>query len=173
MSRAQRLLVAGLTALVAVLVVRGLSSGSQAAGDPVVGREAPALSGTTLDGDRLAEQRWRGRTTVVNVWASWCGPCREELPVLAAFAAQAGPGVAVVSIDTRDGPAAARSLLEEVEAQGLVAVQDRDGRMAVDWGATGVPETFVVGPDGVIRARVRGGVTRSWLEREVAAWRAG
>ncbi len=169
MSSRSRLVLGGVAVVLAVVLLGRLDGASSSAGDPVLGRSAPTVSGTTLDGQEFQRSTWTGRTTIVNVWASWCGPCREELPRLAAFAEEAGPGVDVVTLDTRDGPAAARSLLEETGAQHLLAVQDRDGRMAVDWGATGVPETFVVGPDGKIRARVRGGVTQAWLEQQVTS----
>lgn len=170
----------GFTALLAAVVVvvlvgillRGALAGSTSgSADPLIGRPAPALAGQTLSGQELRRHSWRGAVTVVNIWASWCGPCRDELPLIAAFAEQAPRGVRVVTIDTRDGPAAARSLLQEVGARGLLAVLDPDGRMAVDWGVTGVPETFLVDADGLIRARTRGGVTHEWLREQVSRWR--
>ncbi len=79
----------------------------------------------------------------------------------------AGPGL---TIDTRDGPVAARSLLHEVDATDLPVVQDPDGRLAVDWGATGIPETFVVDATGTVRARSRGAVTLEWLQEQARQW---
>ncbi len=169
--RALVVLAVAVVVVAAVALGRSLSTGSSKPRDPLLNRPAPQLSGTTLTGKTFRHASWRDHVTIVNIWASWCGPCRDELPAIAAFVDRAGPHVDVVTINTRDGPVAARSLLEEVHATGLVAVEDPHGRMAVRWGATGVPETFVVDSDGVIRARARGGVTTSWLERQVDRWR--
>jgi cytochrome c biogenesis protein CcmG/thiol:disulfide interchange protein DsbE len=141
-------------------------------GGALAGKRAPALAGTTITGDRF---RWRsqGRVTVVNIWASWCGPCREELPTLVQLQHQwAGHGVRLVTIDTKDGPVAARSFLHRLRVSDLLAVSDPEGRLAVAWGATGVPETVVVDRDGVVRARWLGAVRRDWLDEELQRWTA-
>jgi cytochrome c biogenesis protein CcmG/thiol:disulfide interchange protein DsbE len=173
-TRVRGVVVLGAAVLVVAALVlgRGALSGSAAgASFPLEGKPAPAVSGSTLAGDTVSREHWRGGVTVVNIWASWCGPCRQELPIIAAFARHAaGSRVRVLTIDTRDGPAAARSLLDEVGAKDLPVVQDPAGRLAVAWGVTGVPETFVVDHRGVIRALARGGVTRDWLEEQVSRW---
>lgn len=155
----------------AVAAARGTFAGAPAdAPDPLVDQPAPAVSGPTLGGGRVQQASWSRGVTIVNIWASWCGPCRSELPVIAAFARDAGRGVRVLTIDTRDGPVAARSLLQEVDATDLPVVQDPNGRLAVDWGATGIPETFVVDATGTVRARSRGAVTLDWLQEQVRRW---
>lgn len=167
-----------LTLAAAVLVgvaVTAYQRGSldPASGDatfPLQGEPAPELRGTTLEGQQYRMRPRDSALTIVNVWASWCGPCRQELPMIADFTRRRGDRVRVVTVDTRDGPAAARSLLEEVDATDLLAVQDPSGRIAVDWGATGVPETFVVDADGIIRARAVGEVTEEWLAEQVDRW---
>jgi cytochrome c biogenesis protein CcmG/thiol:disulfide interchange protein DsbE len=137
----------------------------------MVGSPAPALSGTTLDGSHYVLHPARGHVTVVNIWAAWCAPCRSEIPrVVHAAAAYRSRGVRVVTIDTRDGPTAARALLADVHAQHLLAVEDPDGRLAISWGATGVPETVVVDGHGIVRARWLGAVSRGWLNAEVRRW---
>lgn len=135
----------------------------------LVGRTAPTLAGRTVGG---AEYRWHpGRVTVVDIWASWCGPCRQELPMIAAFAASwRSRGVQVVTVDTRDGTTPARTFLDQVGARKLVAIHDPDGRLAVTWGATGIPETFVVDATGVIRAHWAGPVDAATLSSEVVRW---
>ncbi|WP_310963401.1 TlpA family protein disulfide reductase [Nocardioides terrisoli] len=169
---AQRWGIVGVLMLVVALVV-GLGVAmdrhpSEAAGASMQGRPAPELRGTTLDGKAFRLRP--GHVTIVNVWASWCAPCRQELPTLAALARSwRSRGVRLVTIDTRDGPAAARSLLAEVHARGILAVRDPHGRLAVDWGATGVPETVVLDARGVVRARWLGAISREWLDGKLKA----
>lgn len=136
------------------------------------GRPAPALAGTTLTGDRF-RLRPDGRVTVVNIWASWCGPCRQELPTLVRVRHQwQHRGVRLVTINTKDGPVAARSFLHRLHVTDLLAVSDPQGRRAVAWGATGVPETVVVDRHGIVRARWLGAVDRNWLDQELHRWTA-
>jgi len=170
-----RTLVAGGVLVVGLVLVAVLASGLDGATraslrSPMVGHHAPSLSGRTLSGSTYT---WRpaGNVTVVNIWASWCGPCRKELPLVARSARSwAGHGVRVVTIDTKDGPVAARTLLQETHADGLRAVQDPKGRLAVSWGATGVPETVVVDARGIVRARWTGALDEGWLRGELRRW---
>ncbi|HEX5561632.1 MAG TPA: redoxin domain-containing protein [Nocardioidaceae bacterium] len=168
--------VVALVATAAVVVVLmtavgGASSGSSRS--PIIGHQAPALAGTTLSGASFRLRPSPGTTTVVNIWASWCGPCRNELPMLATAATRwARHGVRLVTVNTRDGPVAARTLLKEVGARHLLTVQDPQGRLAVTWGATGVPETFVVDQGGVVRARWVGQLRQGWLDSQLHRWSA-
>ncbi len=167
---------AAVLTIVAVTVTVGVLTGGFRSRDvpgpaPVVGRAAPALAGTTLTGDPFRLRPRPGTLTLVNVWASWCGPCRDEVPLLRDVAERwRHRGVRVVTVNTRDGAVAARSFLSEVGARDLLAVSDPDGRIAVAWGATGVPETFVVDDGGVVRARRIGVVTTGWLEEQLDRW---
>ena len=170
-----RLLAVGGTLAVGLALVALLGTALRGAAttpdrSPMVGHRAPALAGRTLSGSTYT-WRPRGAVTVVNIWASWCGPCRQELPLVARSAgAWSRRGVRVVTIDTKDGPVAARSLLHEVHAERLRAVQDADGRLAVSWGATGVPETVVVDAHGIVRARWTGALDRGWLQQQLQRW---
>lgn len=162
-------LVAAVLVALVVAVGRGGSSSADtaAAASPMTGHPAPPLAGTTLSGEHY---RWepRGEVTVVNIWAAWCTTCREELPMLSRLARKwSDHGVRLVTIDAKDGPAAARSLLREVGATGMLTVQDPHGRRTVAWGATGVPETVVVDRHGIIRARWLGAVDKTWLNRHL------
>lgn len=129
---------------------------------------APPLAGVTLAGSTADLARLRGQVVIVTIWASWCGPCRDELPVLSTAAQRFLPaGVVFLGIDTRDDAGSARSLLKETGAGGLPSVIDPDGYLAVSWGATGVPETFVIDRSGQIRARHFGPVTADWLTQQL------
>lgn len=138
------------------------------AGTPTTVRDdpAPPLAGTTLAGAPFDLTGQRGRVVLVNVWASWCDPCRSELPALVeADRRWADRGLVVAGINVRDSTEAARDLLAEADAEGLPMMPDPRGTIAVDWGAVGVPETFVVDRAGRIRLLARGPVDTDWLER--------
>jgi cytochrome c biogenesis protein CcmG/thiol:disulfide interchange protein DsbE len=154
-------------ALAAALRTTGTDSAGGSASDPAL-RVAPPLSGATLSGGTADLTRMRGRVVVLTVWASWCPPCRDELPVLSrTVRSYSGGGIAFLGILTRDTPTAARSLLTQSGSGDLVNLLDPDGSMAVTLGATGVPETYVVDRDGTIRARHIGPVTEQWLRQQL------
>jgi cytochrome c biogenesis protein CcmG/thiol:disulfide interchange protein DsbE len=162
----------------ALLLGSGLGNASpkladESAGSPLLGRPAPALSGKTLQGAHFSLANDHSAVTFVNIWASWCTPCRQELPLVADTAAQwAGSGVdaTVVTVDTKDGPVPARDMLRRSGAENLPTLLDPQGDRAVAWGATGVPETFVVDGHDIVRARHVGPVTRRWLEQQATQW---
>ena len=134
----------------------------------IVGGPAPALSGPTLDGGHVDLADLRGSVVLVNVWASWCAPCREEMPLLVETAQEWGPqGLRIVGIDVNDDDATAREFLAGLGGTPFPSVVDADGRLAVEWGTTGVPETFVVDRDGTVVARRVGAVSAAWLAEEV------
>jgi cytochrome c biogenesis protein CcmG/thiol:disulfide interchange protein DsbE len=165
------LLALALLAAGVLTVPLALALGRPAGGAPaaLVGRPAPPLAGPTLDGGSVDLADLRGSVVLVNVWASWCRPCREEMPLLADAARRWGPqGLRVVGIDVNDDPVAARAFLDDVGGVPFPSVADPDGRLAVEWGTTGVPETFVVDRDGTVVAKRFGAVTVAWLAEEVA-----
>jgi cytochrome c biogenesis protein CcmG/thiol:disulfide interchange protein DsbE len=163
-----------LAVTVAVGVVFGLglrSSPESATGSAtdLTGAAAPALSGPTLDGGHFDLADARGHVLLVNVFASWCGPCRDELPLLVdAKRRWSAQGLRLVGLNLRDGTPAVRALLRETGAADLTVLPDPDGSRAVAWGVRGVPETFLVDRDGRIVRRQQGAVTRQWLEQWVA-----
>ncbi len=159
--------VVGVAAAVSVAAV-GFGRDPSVVSSHVVSKPAPELAGPTLDRKRfdLAEQR--GQVVLVNVWASWCGPCRTEYPVLVAAAEGLGPrGLVVVGINTQDSRDKAQAFLQELGGAAYPSVSDDDGTHAINWGTFGVPETFLVDRDGTVRTRLAGEVTAEWIDQNV------
>lgn len=131
----------------------------------MVGQPAPAYSLARLgDGAPLTGEERSGRAYVVNLFASWCTPCRAEHPQLMALRRQ---GVEIVGIAYKDRPEAAAAFLAELGNPFADVALDPEGRFGLDIGVTGVPETFVIGPDGVIRAAYRGPLTEEAVRDEI------
>lgn len=124
----------------------------------------PALDGLTRDGEPvpgLDPAAFEGRVTIVNVFASWCAPCRVEHPLLMQLAET--EGVRMVGIDYKDQPANALRFLGTFGVPYDAVGVDADGRAAIEWGVYGVPETFIVGPDARIRYKFVGPLTEEAL----------
>jgi cytochrome c biogenesis protein CcmG/thiol:disulfide interchange protein DsbE len=85
---------------------------------------------------------------VLNVWGTWCGGCREEHDTLLDIARQ--KVVPIVGLNWKDDNTAAQQWLQKLGNPYAVVAEDRDGRAAIDWGVYGAPETFLIGPDGVV-----------------------
>lgn len=155
---------AGLAAWLVLRPAGGVPAGAAA----VRPTAAPPLAGPTLAGGRLDLADLRGSVVVVNVWAAWCAPCRQELPVLVhTMSALRSRGVRLVGIDVRDGERQARDLLARIGGDPAASLTDPEGRLAAAWQVRGVPETFVVDARGAIRARHVGAVTAGWLDAAV------
>jgi cytochrome c biogenesis protein CcmG/thiol:disulfide interchange protein DsbE len=121
---------------------------------------APAFTLERLDREgTLSLADLRGKAVVINFWASWCGPCKDEAPVLErAWREHRGDGLVVVGVDFNDLRSDARDFMEETGITYPV-VYDRDGELVADYGATGVPETFFVDRQGrLVGTRIAGAV---------------
>ncbi|MBW3606669.1 MAG: TlpA family protein disulfide reductase [Actinobacteria bacterium] len=154
--------------VVTVVLAVGFGRDPSLVASPLVDEPAPGLSGATLDGGRFDLADHHGRVVLVNVWASWCPPCRDEFPVLQAAATELGPrGLVVVGIDTMDSDEAAQRFIDEFGGADFPSVVDRDGSKAVEWGVFGVPETFLVDRDGRIVRKTVGTLTDAWVTEYV------
>jgi cytochrome c biogenesis protein CcmG, thiol:disulfide interchange protein DsbE len=133
---------------------------------PLVGKAAPDIALPALDAEAQSFTRdeiGQGRPVIVNFWASWCAPCRIEHSTLQALAAR--KGITLYGVDYKDDPQNARMFLTELGNPFGKIDQDREGRVSIDWGVTGVPETFVIDGKGVIRVHYAGPLNDAVLER--------
>jgi len=146
------------------------------AGDPstlpsvLIGRPAPntplpPLEGLVHDGTPvpgIAMTDLKGRVSLVNVWASWCVPCRDEAPLLMKLAED--KRIRVIGINYKDEPVNARRFIGRYGNPYAAVGTDVSGRAGIEWGVYGVPENFVIGRDGRIAYKLVGPITAANLE---------
>ena len=149
-----------------LVLAHSLQRDPRALPSAMVGQPAPVLELPQVNAPHglFTTEALRGRPWVLNVWASWCGPCREELSQLQQLTER---GVPVVGLNYKDEPAAAQHWLEAAgRAPYEVSVRDIDGRAALDWGVGAVPATFIIDAQGIVRWRFAGALTPQVLQRE-------
>jgi cytochrome c biogenesis protein CcmG, thiol:disulfide interchange protein DsbE len=173
----RRLLV--LLPLVLFLALAALFFFRLGAGDPsrlpsvLIGREAPPtelppVAGLERNGEPvpgIVPADFKGAVTVLNVWASWCVPCRDEAALLMGLSGD--KRIRLVGINYKDQPDNARRFLGRFGNPFSASGADANGRAAIEWGVYGVPETFIVGRDGKIAYKLVGPLTPENLERVV------
>ena len=180
-SRRARWILAGI-AVVVVLVVGGITwavvagsdDGGSAGADVVpkvlsakVGVRAPNFSLPTLDGGRVELSDYRGKPVVLNFWASWCTPCREEFPMLRKSVA-AKKNLVLVGVNTQDYVESdGRKFANEQHADWPNG-WDRNEAVRRGYGVTGLPETFFIDAKGIIRSHVIRGLTQDVLDEQLA-----
>ena len=154
-----RWLPGGSAALFVALLVLGLSAG---ASGPAVRRPAPSFDLPLLTGGRITNADLAGRAAVINVWASWCPPCREEAPALRRVYEASDPDrVVFLGVASNDTPDAARGFIEDFDVRYANAIED--GSFGRALGVRGIPMTFVLGTDGLIVATHFGPISESKL----------
>jgi cytochrome c biogenesis protein CcmG/thiol:disulfide interchange protein DsbE len=133
----------------------------------LVGRQAPEFALPPIEGmaEGFSNADQHGKVSIVNVWASWCVPCRVEMPLLAELAKTGA--VPVYGINYKDAPEAALTFLGELGNPYTRIGADRNGRVAIDWGVYGLPETFVIDAEGRIAHKHVGPFDRRALEEEI------
>jgi cytochrome c biogenesis protein CcmG/thiol:disulfide interchange protein DsbE len=131
----------------------------------LAGKQAPAVQVTALaefPGFTDADLRKPG-VKLVNFWASWCAPCRAEHPLLEQLASE---GITIYGVNYKDRPDDAKGFLAEL-GNPFAAIGADQGRMALDWGVYGVPETYVINGEGQIVLRFAGPISAAELERSI------
>jgi len=129
------------------------------------GKPAPDIAGPTIEGARIRLSDYRGRWVLVNFFATWCVPCRQEHPDLIAFRERhrAIGDAEVLGVIYSDSIGAVRQFRAE-QGGDWPMVADPGGRIALDFGVAGVPESFLISPDGTVVSKVVGGVRAADLE---------
>lgn len=151
-----------LAAFIGVLATGGDDDGVRST---LIGRPAPGIAGETIDGEAYDLADRRGDFVVVNFFATWCVPCIREHPELVEFERlhrEAGDA-SVVSVVFDSRLEQVREFFDENGGDWPV-VPDPDGRTALQYGVTGVPESYLIGPDGIVLAKIEGGVTVEALD---------
>ena len=149
----------GLFALLGYLLYYGLRLDPRRIPSPLVNKPLPAFSLPTLDNpDKiLTNADLRGHVVMVNVWASWCVACREEHPVLVDLAGR--KQVTIIGLNYKDTRVDALNVLRGQGNPYNTVLVDASGRTGIDWGVYGVPESFIVDKQGIIRYKQIGPIT--------------
>jgi cytochrome c biogenesis protein CcmG, thiol:disulfide interchange protein DsbE len=153
--------------LLAVLLGLGLTLNPREVPSPFIGKPAPAFRLPQLAdaGREVSPTDMSGHVWVLNVWASWCAPCRAEHPLLVEVARQ--QQVPLVGLNYKDDPRHAQEWLRQLGDPYLANAVDRSGRVGIDYGVYGVPESFVIDKDGVVRFKHVGPLTREVWARDL------
>lgn len=145
--------------VLSVFLALGLKLKPSEIPSPLLNKTAPAFSAPKLNvpNEKLSPADLKGKVWLFNVWASWCASCRAEHPIINQLAQQ--QAAIIVGLNYKDDPEAAKKWLETLGNPYNDSVMDADGRIGIDWGVYGVPETFVIDKQGIVRFKHTGPVT--------------
>ena len=149
-------------------LIRGLFLDPSEVPSPLIGKPAPAFDLEQLHNpqERIASRELLGKVWLLNVWASWCVSCRAEHPLLMEMArSNMAP---IYGLDYKDEREDAIATLRQLGNPYTVSAHDYDGRVGMDYGVYGVPETYVIDKQGVIRYKQIGPITRKVLDERIA-----
>ena len=146
---------------VALLATREPAA-TRIADSPLLGKRAPEVSGESVDGRAVRLSAMRGKYVVLNFFATWCVPCQREHPELREFGDEAGDRAQVLAVIFDDEPARVKRFFDERGGDWPV-MADPSGKVALDYGVRGPPESFLISPDGTVLSRIIGEVTTEGL----------
>lgn len=153
----------GIFVVLAIFLGRGLSLDPREVPSPLIGKPAPVFSLSQLDkpAQMIGTEQLLGQVWILNVWASWCVACRDEHPVLVEFS-KTGV-VPIYGLNYKDKREPAMNWLQQLGNPYTASIFDESGRVGIDFGVYGVPETFVIDKLGVIRYKKTGPVTQETI----------
>ena len=170
-------ILASATVILALMILLGIGLANRSpvtarSGITRIGKPAPELAFTTFDGQRMDLGDQIGKPVVINFWASWCGPCRQEAIVLEnLWQNYRDKDIVFIGVAIQDSDADARAFISEYGVTYLNGM-DQGGRISIDYGVIGIPVTFLVDKEGVVARRWVGSVRQSqitpWLKELVA-----
>lgn len=145
--------------VLSVFLYKGLGRDTREVPSPLIGKAAPAFVLPMLyePVKQLSTQEMQGQVWLLNVWASWCGACKDEHPILMEFSRQ--NIVPIVGLDYKDKAEDGKATLDKAGNPYSMVIADADGKVGFDYGVYGVPETYVIDKAGFIRYKLIGAVT--------------
>ena len=157
----------GIFVVLALFLGVGLKLNPREVPSPLIDKPAPAFALPVLHApdQKLSQSDLKGQVWLLNVWASWCVSCRQEHPLLVELA-KTGV-VPIYGLNYKDERAAGMQWLSEHGDPYTASIMDADGRIGIEYGVYGVPETFLIDKQGVIRHKHIGPITREALEKEL------
>lgn len=154
---------------VVLLLLHGFSRDPAAIPSALIGKPMPSFSLVTLDGRTMTSADLRGKPVVLNFWASWCIPaCVDEHAVLLEAARQYGSSVQIVGVLYQDSPDGARTFDARYGEPSWPTLLDPNGSLAIDFGVSGPPESYVVDANGIVRYKQFGPLTQAVIADQVA-----
>ena len=165
--RLRYLLPLGLFLVLAIFLGVGLNLNPREVPSPLIDKPAPAFKASLLaqPDKSLSRDELLGKAWILNVWASWCAPCREEHPLWVDYAKRSP--VPIYGLNYKDTPKAGQAWLAQLGNPYAESLTDPDGRIGIDYGVYGVPETFVIDRQGVVRYKHIGPMTPEVLRDKI------